>query len=66
VALATVVEYVEATYGPAQVPVLVAQLAEHTGWETLVPAVFGLPAAEFETGWQRYLAEQYGLAGPAL
>jgi hypothetical protein len=60
-ALATVVEYVQATYGPAKLPVLLAGLDEHDTWAALIPAVFGVSADEFEVGWHRYLAAHYGL-----
>jgi hypothetical protein len=61
VALATLLEYAAAAYGPERIALLVASLDEHATWETLVPAVFGVSAAEFEAGWQTYLAEQYGV-----
>jgi hypothetical protein len=64
VALATVVAYAAATYGPARIPRLVAAASEHEGWETLLPAVFGVSMDEFETGWQAYLAEQYATVPP--
>ena len=40
-------------------PVLLAALGEHTSWQTLIPAIFDVSAAEFEAGWQAYLAERY-------
>lgn len=61
VALATLIEYAVATYGRERLPVLMAGLGQYTTWETLLPAVFGVSAAEFEVGWQRYLAEHYGV-----
>ena len=60
VLLATVVEYAAAAYGPDSVPTLVASLGEHASWQTLLPAVFGVSAADFEAGWHTCLAEQYG------
>ena len=59
VALETVIEYVVATYGRDHLPRLIAALGEHTSWQTLIPAVFDVSAAEFEAGWQAYLAHQY-------
>jgi hypothetical protein len=54
--MATLIEYVVATYGRAALPRLVTALGEHAGWHTLIPAVFGVSAAEFEAGWHAYLA----------
>jgi hypothetical protein len=61
VALATVLEYAAATYGPEHIPVLVAEAGRDELWATLIPAVFGVSVDEFETGWQSYLAQQYGV-----
>jgi hypothetical protein len=60
VAWETVLEYVVATYGRDHLPRLITALNEHNGWLSLSPAVFGIPAADFEEGWQAYLADQYG------
>jgi hypothetical protein len=40
---------------------LVTALGEYQSVETLVPALFGVPAADFEAGWQAYLAAHYSL-----
>lgn len=61
VALATLVEYAVETYGLASLPALVAGLGDADSWDTLLPAVFGVSTAEFETGWQTYLTDQYDL-----
>ena len=61
VALATLIEYGVATYGRESLPGLLAALSEADGWETLLPAVFGVSATEFEAGWQAYLADQYSI-----
>lgn len=61
VALATLIEYAVITYGRERLPMLVAGLSQHAGWETLVPAVFNVSAAEFEAGWQAHLATSYGV-----
>jgi hypothetical protein len=58
VATETIIEYVVATYGRDRLPQLIAAWGEHASWETLIPAVFGIPAAEFEAGWQAYLASR--------
>lgn len=62
VALATLIAYAVATYGRETLPVLVAGLGQHESWETLIPAVYGVSAIEFEAGWQAYLATQYGVS----
>jgi hypothetical protein len=52
----SVVEYALDIYGPNRLPALVAGLGVYDTWEELIPAVFGVPVAEFEAGWQVYLA----------
>lgn len=59
VAMTTIIDYVVATYDRPALARWLAALGDHTGWETLVPAVFGIPAADFEAGWQAYLADRY-------
>jgi hypothetical protein len=59
VALATLIEYAVATYGRERLPMLMAGLGQYESWETLLPAVFGVSAAEFEAGWQMYLTAHY-------
>jgi hypothetical protein len=61
VMLATLIEYAAATYGRERLPVLVAGLGKYDSWNTLLPAVFGVSVAEFEAGWQMYLAIHYGV-----
>ena len=61
VAMATMLEYGVMTYGHERLPDLLAGLGQHTNWETLIPATFGVSATEFEAGWQAYLAARYGL-----
>lgn len=51
----SVIAYAVATYGQERLPVLLKALGAHTTWKTLIPAVFGVPAAQFEAGWQAYL-----------
>jgi hypothetical protein len=59
IALATLIDYANIAYEPQRIPTLLSQVHEHKGWETLVPTVFGVSAADFEMGWQAYLAERY-------
>jgi hypothetical protein len=59
---AALLDYIAATYGPEQIGVLWPFLRESKEWATLIPAVFGVSVAEFEAGWQAYLAEIAGVA----
>ena len=59
--MATLIEYAVATYDRERLPALVAGLGHYESWETLIPAVYGVSPAEFEAGWQAYLAAQYGV-----
>jgi hypothetical protein len=61
VAVATLLEYAVVAYGYEQLPVLLASLARHDDWDTLLPAVYGISASEFEQGWHAYLAKEYGV-----
>jgi hypothetical protein len=61
VMLATLIEYAVATYGQERLPAFVAGLGQYHSWETLIPAVYGMSAAEFEAGWQAYLVAHYGV-----
>ncbi len=61
-AAGTVVEYIVATYGRERLPALVRGLGEHENWDTLIPAVFGVPVVEFEAGWHAHLAARYPVA----
>jgi hypothetical protein len=64
IALATLIEYAVATYGRERLPALVAGLGHYDSWETLIPAVYGVSATEFEAGWQAYLTAHYGVPTP--
>jgi hypothetical protein len=61
VALATLIEYAVVTYGREHLPTLVAGLGHYDTWDTLLPAVYGVSSAEFEAGWQAYLADHYAV-----
>ena len=61
VAFATIAEYIAATYGPDQMPVLLAELREHETWATLLPALFGVSQTDFEAGWRDFLNREYGI-----
>lgn len=64
VALATLIDYAVATYGRERLPALVAGLGQYDRWDTLIPAVYGVSASEFEQGWQKYLVAHYGISSP--
>ncbi len=66
VALALLLQYAAETHWRAKIPALLAALQTHDSWQTLIPAVFNVSvAAEFEAGWQEWLAESYGLQDAA-
>lgn len=48
--------YVQTTYGRAILIEFLDALTLHNSWHTLIPAVFHIPAAEFEAEWQDQVA----------
>ena len=52
----TLVEYSVDTYGRDRLPVLLDGMHRYRRWDDLLSAVFGVPARDFEAGWQAYLA----------
>jgi hypothetical protein len=62
VALATLIEYAVAAYGRERLPALVAGLGQYETWDALLSAVYGVSAAEFEIGWQAYLAAHFDIS----
>lgn len=57
VALALLIEYAVESYGRETLATFLAALGEHKSWETLIPAVYGVTAGEFEAGWWEWIAE---------
>jgi hypothetical protein len=57
IAMATLLDYIIATYGRDRLPMLVENLGRYATWKELAPALFGISATELETGWQQYLAQ---------
>ena len=51
----SLLDYTVDTFGRATLPALWQGLGEHKDWQTLIPAVFGVSAEEFEAGWQSYV-----------
>lgn len=65
-AMFTLVDYAMSTYGRDRLPVLLEGMRRYDSWETLIPAVFGVSAAEFEVGRQAYLVDHYAVAGATV
>jgi hypothetical protein len=57
----TVIDYAITTYGRGSLARLLDGIHYHDSWQRLIPEVFGVPANQFESGWQAYLAVQYDL-----
>ncbi len=66
IVMATVFEYVAATYGRGMIFPFLAAIPKHEQAETLIPAVFGVPLASFTAGWHEFLNERYGLESFSL
>jgi hypothetical protein len=64
VVLATVIDYIATAYGREQVAALWHAFPAHRNWDTLIPAVFGVPVEEFEAGWHAHLTNEYGVGLP--
>lgn len=57
IAVATLIAYLTQTYGEERLPDFVAALGRYESWDTLIPALFGVTAAEFEADWQSYVTQ---------
>jgi hypothetical protein len=55
----TIIDYIVATYGREKLPALATALVENPNKEDLIPTLFGCSVAEFEAGWQAYLAQRF-------
>jgi hypothetical protein len=60
-AAVTVIDYAVTTRGRQCLPALLDGMRHYDSWETLIPAVFGTSASDFERVWQAHLAMRYGL-----
>ncbi len=58
VAAATLIDYMVQVYGREKLPDMMTAMREYDTWDRLIPAVFGISAHEFESGWQDYLRTQ--------
>lgn len=56
------VDYVVLVYGRDGLPALIDGLKRYDTWQRLIPAVYGVSAGEFETGWQAYMRDHYLVA----
>ncbi len=59
--MAALLEYVKNTYGQEKISALLTAFGTYHQWDTLMPAVFGISAEEFNAEWRIYLAKQYGI-----
>ncbi len=59
VALATLFEYLSATYGDDKMRATAELLSVHQTWASLIPTVFGVSEEVVEAGWRAFIAEQY-------
>ena len=51
------VDYVAATYGRGKLAALFEACGVYSGWDDLIPAVFGVSVDAFEKGWQEYVTQ---------
>jgi len=47
------------THGREKLPGLLDGFHTHDSWETLIPAVTGVCAEQFESGWQEFVTEWF-------
>lgn len=52
-------DYSTQMYGQDSLPRLLSGLAVHHNWDTLIPAVYGVPVESFEADWQHWIAQEY-------
>ncbi len=64
--LATLFDYAATTYGRQSLATLITNAVSLSTWETLIPATFGVPYSEFETGWKAHLRNHYGVAASII
>ncbi len=64
VALATLVDYLAAAYGPERLLDLLAALEPSATWDDLLRTVYGVAVADVEAGWCAHLHTVYGVVCP--
>jgi hypothetical protein len=52
---ATLIEYMVSTYGRDVVPALLQNFGHYSDWDSLIPAVTNVSAADVEAGWHAHL-----------
>lgn len=55
----SIVDYIVATYGRKQLPILLNALSEYLQWDSLIQEVFDTSRAEFENGWNQHIKQHY-------
>ncbi|MBV7332989.1 hypothetical protein KFU94_33125 [Chloroflexi bacterium TSY] len=59
IATESVIDYALNTYGRHKIPALLQAFSDHETWMSLIPAVFELPAEQFELDWNQSLYQKY-------
>jgi hypothetical protein len=57
----SVISYVVATDGYGRVPELLRGLSKYDRWDSFIPGVLDQRVATFESGWNQYLLDRYGV-----
>ena len=52
------VEYAVFAHGRDRLPALLQGMGRYASWEDLIQGVYGVSAAEFETGWAQWAAHR--------
>lgn len=60
-AATTIFSYAVHSYGVERLPHLLAALGDYRTWLEALPGAYGVTPDEFEAGWQRWLAAEYGV-----
>lgn len=59
VASELLIEYAIETYGQDSLRSLLRGFSQYESWDELIPQIFGLPAVEFEAGFNQFLNNRY-------
>ena len=55
----SLLNFIEAEYGTAEIPVFLRALAEHSEWAELIDVRYDMPITAFETQWNHYISKEY-------
>lgn len=55
----SIIDFAMTVYGRDHLPTLLAAMEIERSWDDLTTTVFGVPVAEFEAAWNRYLKAKY-------